>query len=66
MDKRPISKSIRRIRKDNNLNQSQFGEKIGYSQRTVSDWENGNTEPNLEAIKKIMSAFDVTYEDLLG
>jgi len=32
-----IGINISKLRKDNNLNQKQFGEKIGYSQRTVSD-----------------------------
>ena len=60
-----IGANISKIRGDNNLNQKQFGEKIGYSQRTISDWEKGNTEPNICAIRKICKIFDISYEELI-
>lgn len=60
-----IGANILKLRKDNSLNQKQFGEKIGYSQRTISDWEKGNTEPNIGAIKKICEIFDISYEELI-
>lgn len=65
MSSHKIGQAISKLRIDNKLNQKQFGEKLGYSQRTISDWENGNTEPNIEAIKKIVSLFDISYEELL-
>ena len=58
-----ISETILKLRLDNKLSQKQLGEKLGYSQRTVSDWENGNTEPNIDAIRKIVSLFDISYEE---
>jgi len=63
--KQGIAKVILKLRLDNKFSQKQLGEKLGYSQRTVSDWESGNTEPNIDAIRKLSELFDVSYEELL-
>ena len=52
------------IRQENKLTQKQFGEKLGFSARTVSDWEYGNTEPDMKTIKKMVKIFDLSYEDI--
>ena len=64
MEKIFIGNNIKAIRKINNLTQKEFGEKLGYSARTVSDWEAGNTEPDLTTIKLITIVFDVKYEEI--
>lgn len=61
-----IGENIRFLRKCKKLSQSELGAILGYSARTVSDWENGNTEPNITAIKALVRIFEVTYEELLG
>lgn len=58
-----IGNTIRALRKSKNLSQSELGEKLGYSARTISDWEHGNTEPNITAIKAIVKFFDITYNE---
>jgi len=60
-----IGQVILRLRYEIKLTQMQLGEKLGYSQRTVSHWESGRIEPNIEAIKKLVAFFDVSYEELL-
>jgi len=65
MSKKSIAQVILKLRLDNRLSQKQLGEKLGYSQRTICDWEKGNTEPSIDAIKKITVLFDVSYEELL-
>lgn len=65
MNSNNIHSNIYKLRKEHGLNQKQFGQRIGYSQRTISDWEKGNTEPNINAIKKICEIFDISYEELL-
>jgi len=59
-------KIIRALRKSRNLSQSEFGKLFGFSARTVSDWENGNTEPNIATIKSIVKTFDISYEEFFG
>ena len=65
MNKILIGKNIKEIRLSAKLTQKQFGEKLGFSARTISDWECENTEPDLYTIKEICKKFNVTYEDIL-
>ena len=58
-----VGKTIRILRKNRKLTQEQLGNVLGYSARTVSDWENGCTEPNINAIKAIVKFFEITYEE---
>ncbi len=37
--------SIRELRSELNLNQREFGQRLGVSQKTISRWENGNIVP---------------------
>ena len=64
MNKIFIGNNLKAIRKINNLTQREFGIKLGYSARTVSDWELGKTEPDLTTIKQIVELFDLNYEDI--
>ena len=59
-------KTIRILRKAKKLTQAQLGAVFGYSARTVSDWENGNTEPNIATIKAMVKFFDITYEEFFA
>lgn len=64
MEKLNIGFNLRQIRIDNKLTQKEFGQKLGFSARTVSDWECGNTEPDLTTVKKIVKSFGITYDEL--
>ena len=64
MNKFNIGKNIKTLRTNNKLSQKKFGEILGYSARTISDWECSNTEPDLTTIKKIVKYFDISYEEL--
>ena len=48
-----LAKRIKNIRQENNLTQSQFGEKLSVSQDNVSLWENGKSLPTAEQIINI-------------
>lgn len=58
-----VGKTIKSLRKSENLTQKQLGEILGFSARTVSDQDTGNTEPDLSTIKAIVKLFDITYDD---
>ena len=47
------------------LSQAKLGEKLGFSARTVSDWECNNTEPNLDTLKELVKILNSSYEALL-
>ena len=66
MDKTKVGETLRQLRTSKGLSQTELGKILGYSHRTVSDWENGKTEPNINAFKAIVKFFDITYEEFFG
>ena len=60
-----VGKNIKEYRIMYGFSQKQLGEMLGYSARTISDWEKGNTEPNITSIKNLIKIFNISYEDLL-
>jgi repressor LexA len=60
-----ISSTIKRIRKKNYLNQTEFANRIGVTQGAVSQWENGLTRPNLDQIRAISAAFNISVSDIV-
>lgn len=61
-----VGETIKLLRKGKKLTQMELGKILGYSARTISDWENGETEPNISAIKDLVKFFDITYEEFFG
>lgn len=60
-----ISDTIKDIRRRNYLNQTAFAMKIGVTQGTVSQWENGLIKPSSEQLLSISRAFNISIDDLL-
>ena len=54
------------LRKSRSLTQIELGEKINYSDKTISKWENGDSCPNIEALYKIARFYEVSIDDLLS
>lgn len=54
------------LRKELNLTQEEFAEKIGYTRTAVSAWEIGRNEPSNSDVIKIAEFFNVTTDYLLG
>ena len=48
------------------MKQSELGEKIAYSDKTISKWENGTAMPDLKKLTDLASLFDVSMDELLG
>lgn len=60
-----IGYRIKRIRKENNLNQSQFAQSIGISQGNLSEIEMGNSNPSAETLISIRARYNVDLNWLL-
>ena len=56
--------NLRQFRTDKKLSQHKLGEMLGFSARTVSDWECGNTEPDISTIKNISTVLEISIEEL--
>lgn len=48
------------------LSQEELAEKVFVTRQAVSRWENGETIPNIEALKLLSKVFDVSINTLLG
>ena len=66
-----LSDKIRILRKARGLTQEALGfslakvSKVGISRQSVSDWENGKSEPKLDNIRDLSSVLDVSFDALL-
>lgn len=57
---------IREFRTKHGLSQDELAEKVFVTRQAVSRWENGETTPNIEALKLLSKLFDVSINTLLG
>lgn len=54
------------LRVKKGLSQSELAEKVFVSRQAVSRWENGETTPNPETLKRLSGIFDVSINTLPG
>ena len=54
------------LRVEKGLSQSELAEKAFVSRQAVSRWENGETTPNPETLKRLSGIFDVSINTLPG
>ena len=61
-----IGSFIATLRKERNLTQEQFAEKLNVSNRSVSRWENGTTLPDLSLMQHICEITGITLPELFN
>lgn len=61
-----FGKNLKRIRKSLNITQDKLADVLDVSQRTISHYENGDSEPELIKICRLAYAFNMSVENLLG
>lgn len=66
MDQQKIGKFISELRKEKNLTQSQLAEKLGVTDRAISNYETGRRMPELSLIKPLCNELGITINDLLS
>ena len=54
------------LRTKNGLSQDELAEKVFVTRQAVSRWENGETVPNTETLKRLSDLFNVSINTLLG
>ena len=57
---------LKELRMELGISQRKLGEILGVCNQTVSFWENGSREPDLDAICAISKFFEVSTDFLLG
>lgn len=66
MDTKKIGKFIAYNRKQQGLTQSQLGDKLGVTNKSVSRWENGNYMPDLSLLIPLSKELGITVNELLA
>lgn len=66
MKNNTIGKIIRALRKEQGISQTELGARLGFCNQTVSFWENGKREPDLDSLVKLSKYFQVSTDYLLG
>lgn len=65
MDQKQIGKFIAELRNEKGMTQSELGERIGVTNKTVSRWENGNYMPDISVITTLCVELDISANELL-
>lgn len=61
-----FSEQIYKLRKEKGLTQNELAERLFISYQAVSQWENGNTLPDIELLPKIAEIFNKSIDELFG
>lgn len=61
-----FEKNLRRIRTELGIDQVELARRLNVSQRTISSWETGRTQPNMGTMADLCKALHCTVEDLAG
>ena len=66
MNQEKIGKFIASCRKQKNITQQELAEKLGVSDRTIGNWENGRNMPDLSLFKPLCKELDISLNDLMS
>ena len=66
MNQEKIGKFIASCRKHKNITQQELAERLGVSDRTIGNWENGRNMPDLSLFKPLCNELDITLNDLMS
>lgn len=61
-----LRENIKKLRRENNLTQETLAEFLGVTFQSVSNWERGESYPDITILPEIASFFKVSIEELLG
>lgn len=61
-----IGRRISNLRREQNMTQMELADKLGISFQAVSNWERGNTMPDISKLPELAEIFHVTTDELLG
>lgn len=65
-DMKKIGKKISTLRKEKNMTQMELADRMGISFQAVSNWERGNSMPDISKLPELAEIFGVTLDELLG
>lgn len=60
-----ISKALKRYRNDAHITQTQLAKKLHISRKTISNWENGRSEPSFDTLLRLSDIYKVSVDNIL-
>lgn len=60
-----LSENIKSLRKGKSLTQEKLAEQLHTTRQSVSKWEQGNLEPNIQMLIRLADYFGVTLDELV-
>ena len=66
MNQEKIGKFIAECRRQRKMTQSELGEKLGVTEKSISNWENGRNMPDLSLFKPLCEELNISLNDLLS
>ena len=66
MNQEKIGKFIAECRKNKKMTQSELAEKLGVTDKSIGNWENGRNMPDLSLFKPLCDELDITINELLS
>lgn len=66
MDQEKIGKFIATLRNEKHLTQSQLGDMLGISDKSVSKWERGIQMPDLSNLSLLSEIFEISIDEILA
>ena len=60
-----FGKRLKELRIERGLSQQKLGEIFGFCNQTISFWESGSREPDLDTLLEIAHFFEVSLDELL-
>ncbi len=65
-DMQHVGKTISSLRKEKNMTQMELADRLGISFQAVSNWERGQTMPDISKLGELAEIMGVTIDELLG
>ena len=63
-DKNRIGDFLAKLRNEKGYTQQKLADKIHVTNKAISNWENGRSNPDLDMMKELAKIFDVTVDEL--
>ncbi len=64
--KHNVSRNLTALRKYQKMTQAELAEKMNYSDKAISKWENGETLPDIEVLTKLTELYGVSLDYLIN
>lgn len=65
-DMHHVGQTIAQLRREHNMTQMQLADEVGVSFQAVSNWERGQSMPDISKLPELAALFDTTIDALLG